>query len=427
MCMLPRTMNSNPSNHRFCRYARSITKQLGTMRILRPKLSLQWWLTATAMIVATTLCAHILWDTVFAVDAGNAASLRKMNIQHDEYAQTSPDVFLQNETEFRWEKRNIAESNAKDISSSTAAKRLQKRRDWMQSVCRHLHHTEPVSKTARDSFNYFFDQRAAVCPIPKSGSSTWRKHLRIVNGGPHPSVPIYDDLRLIKIQKQPIKKIIKQLEQMPKIITVRHPLTRLVSCFRSKFNNGMPLRSYSPKREETLRKRAGFTWPENFFAFWLPALIANDLLPQNYHRELNMTSPLNPDIRYNTSVYTAIYWRTRPRINFNQFLKLVITSHKEGKANAHWDTYYNRCSPCRFNYDFVTQIETLQDDLRYVFSVLKIPSSASLDENSSRNRHKTFRDFKKFKWLPKTMLADLKEIVWPDLQMFGYRWPSILD
>ncbi|XP_064119142.1 carbohydrate sulfotransferase 9-like [Macrobrachium nipponense] len=334
------------------------------MRTVRLRLSLHWAVLGTVLIVAMTVYAHILWEAAFEEVSGDEERelLSKKSVRQDEeeeYTQTSAVVLLQNETEFRETGRNLAEYNPEEDDLTSAQERLQKRRRWIQSVCRHLHHKEPVEKTARNSFNYFFDYRAAVCPIPKSGSSTWREHLRIVNRGPHPSVPIFQDLRLIKIQRQPIKKIMRQLSQTTKIITVRHPLTRLVSLlFRSKFNKGMPLRAYSPKSEEERRKKkAGFSWSDNFYAFWLPALHANNMLPTDFHRDLNLTSPLDPDIRYNTSVYTAIYWRVRPRINFNQFMKLVVSSHKEGKANPHWDTYYNRCSPCRFDYDYVTHIE----------------------------------------------------------------------
>ncbi|XP_066967122.1 carbohydrate sulfotransferase 14-like [Macrobrachium rosenbergii] len=400
------------------------------MRTVRIRLSLQWAVFATALIIATTVYAHILWEAAFTEISSDATDrLSKKDIRQDEeYTQTAIAVLLQNETELREMGRNLTEYNPEEDDLTSAQERLKKRRRWIQSVCRHLHHKEPVEKTARNSFNYFFDYKAAVCPIPKSGSSTWREHLRIVNRGPHPSVPIFKDLRLIKIQRQPIKKIMRQLSQTTKIITVRHPLTRLVSCFRSKFNKGMPLRAYSPKSEEERRKKkAGFSWTDNFYAFWLPALHVNNMLPTDFHRDLNLTSPLDPDTRYNTSVYTAIYWRVRPRISFNQFMRLVITSHKEGKANPHWDTYYNRCSPCRFNYDYVTHIETLEDDLKYVFSVLGLPSRPTLDENSSRIRPRKSRDYRMFTWLPKPMLDDLKELLWPDLQMFGYKWPKMLE
>ncbi|KAK7077288.1 hypothetical protein SK128_014226 [Halocaridina rubra] len=288
----------------------------------------------------------------------------------------------------------LKELDCKDTGASTnfVYERFRWRRCQLQQICQKLKIHEAIEYTARYRMFYFFDHKTAVCTIPKSASSTWREHLRLVNCGPPHHLPITDDARLKQINNQSVAEILQNLKGLTKIIT----------------------------------HHAGMLWPDRFHEFWLPALLVNDLVPQDLRKTFNISWPVPQDIRYKTSVYETLYHRIKPQITFGQFIKLVITSHRDGVANPHWKTYHSQCSPCRMDFNYITKTETLEEDLLFIFAVFGIPADASIVENSSRKSVVPSRDFRHFKWISKALRKSLQQLLMPDIQMFAYKWPKSL-
>ncbi|CAL4125384.1 unnamed protein product, partial [Meganyctiphanes norvegica] len=137
---------------------------------------------------------------------------------------------------------------------SKVVQKLEKRREHVHKMCESnwdaLKHRQSISSWR---FFHFYDYNTSVCTIAKAGSSTWRAHLRRVNGGPPRTLSIKDDARRDAFNNRPLPQVIADLMVAQTIVTVRHPLTRLVSAYKNKYQGGRIMPSHNRKLEEALR------------------------------------------------------------------------------------------------------------------------------------------------------------------------------
>ncbi|ROT85066.1 hypothetical protein C7M84_021408 [Penaeus vannamei] len=175
-------------------------------------------------------------------------------------------------------------------------------------------------------------------PPAIAGSSTWRVHVRRINGGPPANVSVEDDKRRQTFLQSGLRQVVAStVSSSTLIMSVRHPLTRLVSAYRNKYDDGKPMRGYNRKREEEkLKVMHTPRWNENFHQFWIPAMITNGLLTQNISAEIGLDFIFEPEKLYDPSVYLKIFKLKRPVITFIQFLRHVITTHKNQSPDNHW-------------------------------------------------------------------------------------------
>ncbi|XP_063598342.1 carbohydrate sulfotransferase 10-like [Penaeus indicus] len=304
--------------------------------------------------------------------------------------------------------------------------RLQKRRNSMLTSCAAEEQNWAMEDLARvwPRFGFFFDQKTSVCAVGKAGSSSWREHIHRVNGIPQ-NVQIQDDPRVKEFFEQPKEALYATIISSAKIISVRHPLTRLVSCYRSKFNFGRPMKRYEPKKEASfLAHHNGLDWPTRFYTYWLPALHTNGLIPEDTHLRLNLSEPINPTVKYNLTVYEGLYRLLKPHVLFSHFLTHVVHTHKTGTWNGHWGKYTELCAPCGVKYDYIIKLETMSEDLEYVFQKLGIPSNPHLRKNKSTRRKDFSKYFRYYRWISKELKREVFETFKDDLAMFEYTLPK---
>ncbi|XP_068215660.1 carbohydrate sulfotransferase 10-like [Palaemon carinicauda] len=310
---------------------------------------------------------------------------------------------------------------------NVVAWRLRTRKEKVLEVCRRKKIQQcPLEILLNFRMFFFHRYHTSVCTIAKSASSTWRAHLRRVNKKPPFNVPIdKDEIRNAFLQR-PIEEILKDVNSSSKIVTVRHPLTRLVSAFRNKYNNGKVMQPHKPHIEAEIRKRiAGSQWHERFHQFWLPALFANNMVPPNTHLNVGMKEPIDPRVLYSIKEYESLYRFLKPRITFVQFLKYVLKTYKEGKPDAHWKPYHVNCCPCDFDYDYITKVETLSEDLEYVFKKLGIPADPDTSMNQERKSvDEIYSYFKYYENVPSTLRKEIYSYLKYDMDLFGYELPK---
>ncbi|XP_069997078.1 carbohydrate sulfotransferase 10 [Penaeus vannamei] len=304
--------------------------------------------------------------------------------------------------------------------------RLQKRRKSMLTSCAAREQTSAteVLASVRPRIGIFFDQKTSVCAVGKAGSSSWREHIHRVNGIPR-DVLIPDDPRVKEFFEQPEEALYASIISSAKIISVRHPLTRLVSCYRSKFELGRPMKPYAPKKEaKFLASHNALDWPTRFYTYWLPALHTNDMIPEDTHVRLNLSEPINPAVKYDLTVYEGLYRLLKPHVLFSHFLKHVVHTHKTGTWNGHWGKYVELCAPCGLKYDYVVKLETMSEDLEYIFQKLGIPSNPNLRKNKSTRRKDFSKYFRYYRWISKELKREVFETFKDDLEMFEYTLPK---
>ena len=114
-----------------------------------------------------------------------------------------------------------------------------------------------------------------------------------------------------------------------KFMFIRHPLTRLVSGFREKFNNR--------------------TDPHDR-AFY-------HLIPKIYNYSHKAGKPLGRKSEVN--------------ISFTDFVTFLFSPERKGmQRNEHWNTITHLCSPCEVMYDFIGEHEHFVRDTNYLLSTV---------------------------------------------------------
>ncbi|KAK7079245.1 hypothetical protein SK128_006072 [Halocaridina rubra] len=321
---------------------------------------------------------------------------------------------------------NSPGSEGKSLKATES--RLTERRERILEICRNKTKwfSCPFHGVLKFNDYFFHDYNVTICSIAKAGSSTWRYHLRRVNNGPPFNIPIYKDAIRNAFLDRPLENVIRDINISSKIITVRHPLTRLVSAYRNKYKDGKMMPANRPRQENIKRKRqSGSYWDDRFYQFWLPALFANNKVPADIHTRIGLKEPLNPKTKYKVWVYEALYPILKPRITFIQFLRYVVKTFEDNNPDAHWRSYYMACCPCHFDYEYITQVETLSEDLEFVFNQLGLPSDPDVSMNQYRKTvEDIYRDYQYYKRVPQSLKREIYRLYKTDMDFFGYNLPK---
>ena len=64
------------------------------------------------------------------------------------------------------------------------------------------------------------------------------------------------------------------------------------------------------------------------------------------------------------------------------FFRFSAVFHK----NRHWTPYYILCQPCFVNYNLVTKLETIDQDIKYLFKTLDLSSLGDFPEGYKTNK-----------------------------------------
>ncbi|KAK4298888.1 hypothetical protein Pmani_028790 [Petrolisthes manimaculis] len=138
------------------------------------------------------------------------------------------------------------------------------------------------------------------------------------------------------------------------------------------------------------KRTAGASWQQLIYSFWVPVLHTNHMLPPDFHQRLGLEKPFDPKIMYDVHVYQKLRAILMPKISFAQFIRHVVATFEINKADAHWKDYTSECSPCYFDYQYVTKLEYMTQELDYVFKKFGIPSDPEFAYNTKRS---TLTDF----------------------------------
>lgn len=216
------------------------------------------------------------------------------------------------------------------------------------------------------------------------------------------------DSRRRNLLRKPWQQVIDYSRSVSRWISVRHPLTRLVSCYQDKFRNG----SNFPERKKKVLEE-----------FLFPALLSNGLVFKSQHS----TAWKNFLDKTKRSVTTlnAKDKRLRSSVTFTEFLNHVAHTFEEGRINRHWRTYGLLCSPCFFDYEYIVKTETQDQDLVYLFNRFGFPSDPhqAVKVREDINR-KTENDLRYYEPVPMQLKRRIYNIYKADMEMFGYDLPE---
>ncbi|CAL4130697.1 unnamed protein product, partial [Meganyctiphanes norvegica] len=277
-----------------------------------------------------------------------------------------------------------------DAWDSIMSERFKSRRKILDEAC--SKHKDFNSKIPGRPISMKMASNILLCHIPKVGSSTWIKHLSKINQRkslePHHyfSTSIVSDYlkSLVLDSSSPLFPAVR-------VITVRPPLERLVSCYRDKYAGGdnITLGVLNPWETAILYGR-----------FHVPLMKSNNMKILKKHDLLSVT--------------------------FEQFVR-HITKAKD----CHWRPYYNQCSPCLYNYDYITHLTEFEEDLKYIYQKAKVEEDqlgfGAKVRESSAGGPKPSSPESMFENLPIDLLQKIHKIYRMDFLLFGFEMPSFLQ
>ena len=202
-----------------------------------------------------------------------------------------------------------------------------------------------------------------------------------------------------------------EIEQMPKFFKLPGPLVQWTYK-----NNAIGVATENLIKFLEKTDYLLFTFVRHPFERLISAYKEKVLMPHNH-----VPSYVNPKFK---SVFEK-----RNSMSFADFIDLIIQDHQNGKVppNGHWNTFSNMCMHCTIPYDVIGQLETFNEDLKYIILKLGLQNILSIEdiEKSQINKSDYKKDKKKeiakyFSQLTKAKFEELWKIYRLDFEMFGY-------
>ncbi|CAH1789137.1 unnamed protein product [Owenia fusiformis] len=250
---------------------------------------------------------------------------------------------------------------------------MQQRRQKIRETCH-----RKKSKKIRLSKNILVDDNLKViyCYIPKVSSTYIIKSLIHLSKG-NISLPVdihYDGKYVTRLLKYKKADILYRLKTYTKFTFVREPFSRLLSAYNDKI-----VRSgddhFSKHRKKLLEK---------------------------YHKNSG------------TKIMSIA--------PFVDFVDYAVLQRK--LPNEHWLPFFQLCSPCNVQYDYIGKYENLAKEGNFIFK--KLGAKHSVIEEKPYNKSKNLSMEKAYSTLSINQLENLSEFYKMDFDLFEYPFPQAL-
>ena len=194
-----------------------------------------------------------------------------------------------------------------------------------------------------------------------------------------------------------------------RLIHTRHPLARVYSCWGDKVN------------------------------YWREGNLKGDEL-KNVQRHNQETKGITQGIfRMAKKFETPESLKTKDNLSvfsLEAFLKFILAGSPGTTPNKHYVPIWRICNPCTVNYNFVTKLETIEQDSRFmiekvmdVSEIGQFPSSnkkeQSLNKSKSDDYIKNLQ--KKFRHVTKDTMRQIIDYYKWDFRFFNYDFEKFLD
>lgn len=283
-------------------------------------------------------------------------------------------------------------------------KKFKTRTSEIKNLCK-LHNYTSLNKPDKwrnHAMSYLNRLRTFACLIPKTGCTNWRRTFvaiwkRQTIEEVSPFLNGKFDSNFYKMIPQfannpyyaarGLDKIRVNTRWWNRLITVRHPFSRLYSVWLDKFHNHPEKPDYS---KQLIRFRK------------LAKNVAKFKKPHKTSDGLELTR--HPD----------------SFVSFQTFLRYIVSeTHQD---DPHWGSFYKLCAPCDISYNIITKVETLDEDSDEIFKILKIPKSVGHFPKSNFHSNFVSEEFLKelYKKLPRELVIRLYAHYEEDFVLFGY-------
>ncbi|XP_043921375.1 carbohydrate sulfotransferase 9-like [Protopterus annectens] len=294
------------------------------------------------------LYAHQQSEKHFYTLKGNNASLRKRIKEQNMFHLLLFREFL-NYNSFAALQRPLNKTLVRDNKWKDTDTIQERRRAFYYDFCKKYNHYLPRTSLGRLVSRIFVEEKYRIlyCEVPKAGCSNWKRTLMVLGGFASSTGNISHDAAhnkkyLKKLDSYDLKEIYYRLQNYTKVIFVRHPMERLVSAFRDKFEH--PNKYYHPVFGRPIIKR----------------------------------------YRNNASAEAL---KTGSGVTFQEFVSHVLDPLRPVSMDIHWEQINRLCHPCLVKYDFIGKSETLDEDANYFLNLIGAPKELTFPK--FKDRHTT--------------------------------------
>ncbi|XP_060608475.1 carbohydrate sulfotransferase 11-like [Ruditapes philippinarum] len=169
------------------------------------------------------------------------------------------------------------------------------------------------------------------CPIPKVGSTFWKRSLEVLTSQGKIKSPFdltLNDIKLLSKSKHLSTRELEDLtEQGTSFMFVRNPYARLFSAYENKI--------YCPN-----------------LMFW--------------------KSTGSRIVKLVRSSRDHVHSKYGFDVTFYEFIKYILYQNERGKTiNGHFRPMINICNPCQTHFDYIGKLETFADDAKFIITKWK--------------------------------------------------------
>ncbi|KAL3271518.1 hypothetical protein HHI36_021997 [Cryptolaemus montrouzieri] len=248
---------------------------------------------------------------------------------------------------------------------------------------------EHVNTTTLDHILVDHKHKMLYCYVPKVACTNWKRVMMVLTGASNatnlidiPSYMAHAENSTLRLSDLPPNEAKRCLKSYTSFLMVRHPMERLLSAFRNKFEGNLTSSRYFQARygKHIIKK---YRWQRG--------------------NKMKIKQPLGSDV-------TLI-----------EFVQYLIN---EGlNTNEHWTPVYDLCYPCAVNYTFIGKYEHLSEDSEALLDIIEAPPVRFPMTNSAHTRLKV-REY--FQMLPLKYMQALYRLYRNDFIIFDYNLESVL-
>ena len=308
------------------------------------------------------------------------------------------EVIVTNNIDIGYQKNDPTEQSGEKLESDESTKHFFEetqetqidRHVLLRNYCRNIEGGVIGKEKLKFDRLYYSDKKSVLyCSVPKAACTNWKRMFLYFEGRiKHPlEISHKEKIHLLGYKTLAFLNNTNRKYRLNSYYTfffTRHPLVRVLSAFRNKFEDPY----------------------NNVFRHHLSPIILKLFRPNVTEEEMENKT-----------------------ITFAEFVDYIIYCKEKGiKLDEHWDVVYDLCTPCSIKYNFIGKMETLLDDARQVLTELGLQNETEFPVNATDKYKKNILDEMKSYYSHITLdsISKLIKIYKKDFEIFNYSIPDYL-
>lgn len=280
------------------------------------------------------------------------------------------------------------------------SERMERRRRHLREACSALGLDLPANDSLHrpNPWEFFVSHKHHLvwCNVFKAASTSWMYNFNLLAGYSPRYLQMTKEVPLtLARQRYPrpsVAELRAALNKSVSFLIVRHPLQRLLSAYRDKFQNALPNTFHQKLGTQIVRKyRKG-----------PPKIIGTE----------KKTNPKNPR------------WPSFP-----EFVEFLVDEYRKGNQfDMHWTPITEFCTPCQVPFDVIAKFETLEEDQNFLIHLANLQDIIQPQKkNQAKGRTTTEVEDAYFSLLTKAQILMLYNIYRYDFTLFNYTLDGYLE